>query len=469
MSNQASLGDISSSEESEERSEKTQNLKLELGPFTLQVPQEWEISEFSEDMNLVNGVNYESKHYCDEGEGRIFLTLNSVKKGGGFKKEGIKHYGGPVDEEKILSPGDLLIANTDLTQDGDVVGYPFQVPEFPEDDREIVPSMDLSIMELQSEKYNKSFLQYLFRTNYIHSRLRSFSAGSTVLHLNTDLTEKMDLPVPPKPEQHRIASVLYNVDQAIQKTEEIINQTQRIKKGLALELFREGFNEYEVYSHPLIDEVPEDWDIKSFGDLIEETRNGLYKSEDDGRDKPIIKMGDMFEDIEFNRMPEDEIPVTDKEISKYGLEKGDLLFARRSLNVEGAGKCTLVGDLEEETVFESSMIRAKMKEDISSEYIAQYFNSPVGERNMSRIVTTNTASGIRGSDLKKLKIPIPGKKEQQKISELLGKKDREIETLKQEKNQLQRLKKGLMQDLLTGEVRTSESVEVLDEVREVES
>ena len=465
MSNQASLGELSNSGNTSSDCSESAVSKVDLGPFSIEIPSEWNVSDFDQHIDLVNGVNYESKHYCDKGEGRIFLTLKAVKKGGGFKKEGIKHYGGPVDEEKVLSPGDLLIANTDLTQDGDVVGYPFQVPEFPEDQREIIPSMDLSILELTTDKFNKTFLQYLFRTDYIHSRLRSFSAGSTVLHLNTDLTENLDLPAPPQSEQQGIASILYNIDQAINKTEEMIDQTQRVKKGLMQDLFREGYYEHDtVEGNHRWEEVPEDWDFVPLNEVAK--TNPRHNKPD--REIAYIEMDAVNEDVPY---PDYIGRRNPQESSGRRFEEKDTLFARITPCTEN-GKICFVDGIETDLGIASTelAVLSPDQDKILPKFLYHYSRTyKVRDYAISRMRGSTGRQRVPFSVFKnELMIPLPDKEEQKEIVDLLDDLDNRKIKLREEKEQLQRLKKGLMQDLLTGEIRTNEKVEVLDEVIEVE-
>ena len=100
------------------------------------------------------------------------------------------------------------------------------------------------------------------------------------------------------------------------------------------------------------------------------------------------------------------LDVDKDEIDRFGINKGDLIFARRSLTAEGAGKCIWVREAEDEAVFESSLIRARANDNIAdSQYLYYYFNSPAGKTNLGSILRQVAVSGITGSDLMELLIP----------------------------------------------------------------
>jgi type I restriction enzyme S subunit len=329
-----------------------------------------------------------------------------------------------------------------------------------------VCSTDIFTIEAE-DGVNSKYLLYRLSSKPAYDHARRTSVGTRMPRTSWNLFSNFEFDLPPLPEQRKIASVLYNVDEAIRKTEEIIEGTKRVKKGVMQEVFREGIEGKDT-KETWLGEVPNDWEIVQFSELISETRNGIYKKEDEyGGDYPILKMGDMFGDIVLKADPDEmeKVELSDKEIEKYEIQQGDLLFARRSLNVEGAGECTLIPELSQTTVFESSMIRVRLEETAFPNFYAQYFESPVGSKSIERIVTTTTASGIAGEDLRNLRIPLPELEEQQQIADVLEVFDERIDSLIQEKSRLHRLKRALMQDLLTGEVRTNDrDIDVLPEV-----
>ncbi|MEF9973840.1 MAG: restriction endonuclease subunit S, partial [Clostridia bacterium] len=124
----------------------------------------------------------------------------------------------------------------------------------------------------------------------------------------------------------------------------------------------------------------------------------------------------------------DRVPVTDKEYENNRIQKGDLLFARQSLVLEGAGKCCIVIDVQEPTVFESHLIRVRIDKSKANPYfVYYYFNSWVGRENMKTIVEQVAAAGIRGSDLVRLMIPFPDLPTQNRIVDVLMSIDEKID------------------------------------------
>ena len=159
------------------------------------------------------------------------------------------------------------------------------------------------------------------------------------------------------------------------------------------------------------------------------TRNGLYKPKEfHGSGAKIVNMGELFA---FPRLANEEmkrIEVTQDELDRFGLQAGDLLFARRSLVADGAGKCSIVVHCDAPTVFESSIIRLRpARERVEPEYLFYLFRSSVGDQLLDRIRKRDAVSGITGKDLAALEVPLPAKEVQRNVCDLLSTLDNRID------------------------------------------
>lgn len=163
--------------------------------------------------------------------------------------------------------------------------------------------------------------------------------------------------------------------------------------------------------------------------LIEPVRNGVYKPKEfHGRGCKIVNMGELFAYSRLFNVPMRRVELSEKEKEKSLLKEGDLLFARRSLVAEGAGKCSIVKELSEPTTFESSIIRARPDPTkASSDYLYYFFNSEVGRRTLGTILRQVAVSGITGTDLANLRLSLPSVATQQRIAELVSDLDDKIE------------------------------------------
>jgi type I restriction enzyme S subunit len=433
---------------------------LELGPIEIDLPREWDARELSELFNLTTGNNYSGDYLSEENNGgRIFLTLKSVNKGGGFNWDSIKYYTGEVNDREVVEPGELLIANTDVTQDGDIVGYSVRVPDF-DTEREVAASMDLSILRRRSNEVNLPYMEYLLQTDYIHSRMRSFSAGSTVLHLNTDLVESLSLPVPPLEEQRKIASVLYTVDQAIQKTEEIISKLGRVKLGLYQRLFSEGYDQHDSFKSTKYGETPSQWKIKKLSEVTSQIQAGgtpdTNVPEYYAGSIPWIKTGELSQA---------RITDTEEYITEKGLENSTArIFEPGTVLIAMYGATTgEVALLEIEATSNQACCGVVTTEELQPEFLyhqLQYLSN--------RLESLGAGSGqqnISKGIIEKFDVLVPTTQEQESIVGVLNNVDESVIRNRKVKQQFERLKQGIMQDLLSGEVRTHDKdIELVDDV-----
>lgn len=195
-----------------------------------------------------------------------------------------------------------------------------------------------------------------------------------------------------------------------------------------------------------IGKIPEDWEIKKFLELLKEgTKNGIYKTKEfHGSGVKVVNMKELFSYDRIGDQDMKQIELSDKEKEIFLLKEGDLLFARRSLVAEGAGKCSIVTRHMQDLTFESSIIRARPDNKIvDSEYLFYLFSSSFGRNVMRSILRQVAVSGITGSDLREIPVPVPSLFEQQGIAKILSNIDSKIELNKRINNILEKVGKAL--------------------------
>lgn len=170
------------------------------------------------------------------------------------------------------------------------------------------------------------------------------------------------------------------------------------------------------------------WETVRFGDLYAvESRNGLTKpSKVRGSGYKMINMGELFANDRIYDIPMEFVPLKESEKLNARVECGDLLFARQSLVLEGAGKCSIVMEVSPLTVFESHLIRVRLdRSQALPMFYYYYFRSSLSP--VKSIVSQCAQAGIRGSDLQELQVILPPIKVQQRIAEIISRYDDLIE------------------------------------------
>jgi type I restriction enzyme S subunit len=279
----------------------------------------------------------------------------------------------------------------------------------------------------------------------------------------------IDIELPPLPEQRKIASVLYAVDQAIQKTEAIIEQAQRVKRGLVRDVMTKGIGHDEfktVHLGPKSFEIPASWKCPRLEEITHKITDGAHVTPDyveEGVPFLSTKNIDPFEEhFDFSGY---ERYVTEEDHRKLNEkcdpDRGDVLICRRAT----IGPAQLVRTDDPFSIF-VGLGMIKLRKGVMGEYLEQFFNWEPIIKMLNVKSPGSTMKTLNLSTLRKQRIPLPTLSEQEEIVGILSSVDEEVSNAKQEKKRLERLKKGLVQDLLTGEVRTSDkAIEVLDEVK----
>lgn len=165
-----------------------------------------------------------------------------------------------------------------------------------------------------------------------------------------------------------------------------------------------------------------------FADLYEiPSKNGLTKpSKVRGQGFKMINMGELFANDRIYDISMELVPLTETEKAKNKIEVGDLLFARQSLVLSGAGKCSIVMDVSPLTVFESHLIRVRLdKTKANPMFYFYYFASPISP--IKSIISQGVQAGIRASDLAGLVVDWPDIDTQNRIAGILSKYDDLIE------------------------------------------
>ena len=182
-----------------------------------------------------------------------------------------------------------------------------------------------------------------------------------------------------------------------------------------------------------------------FADLFEvPQRNGLTRPKRvRGTGLPMVNMGELFAHKRIHDIPMDLVPYKDSECASL-LKHADLLFARQSLVLEGAGQCSIFLG-HKKTVFESHLIRCRIDPSKGDPLFYYYFfSSQPGKALIRQIVSQGAgASGIKGSELVELLVPQPSKTLQKKISQLMNAIDGEIEMLQRQNTALESVSQTL--------------------------
>lgn len=409
------------------------------------IPKEWRDARLGEVSEFNKGITYKSDDYGKKGDGIAFFTLKCVSKNGGFNRLGLKYYKGIVRANDLINSGDIVIANTDLTRDADVVGCPVEIPRQYKN-KSICISMDLTKITPKKE-LNRKFVYYFLQLPYCRGFMKSRSSGSTVLHLDVNAVKKMFIPLPSLPEQRKIATILSSVDASIQETDAIIAQTEQVKRGLMQELFTRGIGHTE-FQDTKVGRIPVGWKVKKLGEIANIERGKFsHRPRNDpdyyGGGTPFIQTGDVCKSNGY-------ILNFSQTLNQRGLSVSKI-FPKGTIVITIAANIGYSGILKFDAAFPDSLIGILSHSHVDNEYLNYYLSTQQIE--MDRRAIEGAQKNINIPFLNSWYIKLPPPHEQRKIATLLSYVDEKLEAERGHRAQLETMKKGLMQNLLTGKKR----------------
>ncbi|TXK75055.1 restriction endonuclease subunit S [Mesonia sp. K4-1] len=301
---------------------------------------------------------------------------------------------------------------------------------------------------LQAKNGNHYFLHY----NLVHRDITKYIIGSTRTKLNKSALESIELPIPPLPEQQKIADILSTVDKKIAVIDQQITASEELKKGLMQRLLTKGIGHTEFKDSPL-GKIPKSWEVKNLGVLLDRIKGGGTPSKENSEywkpEIPWITVKDLK-----NSIIDDSIDY----ISKAGLNNSaanlipawTLIISTRM----AVGKAVFV---TKDVTINQDLKALFLKDNLNKFFLFHWFNC--NSEKILNLASGSTVKGIRLEVLKDLKVALPPISEQKDIAEILSKVDDKLQTQKDKKQAYQQLKKGLMQQLLTGKIRVNQLLE----------
>lgn len=267
--------------------------------------------------------------------------------------------------------------------------------------------------------------------------------------LNKSSFLKLKVPHPPIEEQRKIAEILGTWDEAIVLTERMIAALEQRKKGLMQRLLT-GQVRFPGFT--------EAWEEVKLGDVCEVLVSGVdKKTHKDELPVRLCNYMDVYNN-EFITSDLDFMSATasDQEIEKYTLQIGDVIITKDSETREDIANSAVVLETSSDLIcgYHLAILRP-LPSQVNGIFLSKLVNSFDVHKHFVSYANGATRYGLSNSAITDAKIFIPSIKEQEKISELFLVIDEEIKNLNEELSQYQIQKKGLMQRLLTGEVRVN--------------
>ena len=277
--------------------------------------------------------------------------------------------------------------------------------------------------------------------------LQNLSGGSTFIELSKKLLENFNIPFLSSEEQKSIASILLTVDGAIQKADESITKTENLKKGLMQELLTKGMIHKE-FKDTEIGRIPKNWGVARLDDVAPIRSNKTINDFEEVAFIPMELISDTRPLVKYNIRKKNDVK------SFTYCKANDLLLAKITPSLENGKQGIVPHDIPGGFALATTEVFPIFCKEIDKFFLFYILKfSKFRNKIISSMTGTTGRQRASKDGIRSLKIPYPPIEEQQKIVEILSTIDKKLEIQRKRKGKLERIKKGLMNDLLIGKKR----------------
>ena len=399
------------------------------------IPVDWEVKKFEKIFDFYPTASYSRADLSVKDE-TLYLHYGDIHTK--------YHHHIDIDNSSLPTISDEKLRNYELVQNGDLVisdasedylGVGKCVEIINLDQRKMIAGLHTFLARDKGDNFAPYFKGYVTLNSNVVKQFRRLATGTKVYSISKGSLASVQVPLPPLHEQQKIAEILSTWDKAIQETDSIIKSLEKRNKVLAYSLLT-GRKRVQACES-------EGWKVFNLGFYIEEYR----KKPNDNSDLPVFtssKNGLMMqsdyysgsrmlsrEDVDYNILPNGFITYRSRS------DDGLFTFNRNDKGLDGliSGYYPVFGITNGNADFFL--------------YFLNYF-----KRKLTKYSSGTSQLVLSIKSLKTAKFNFPTHQEQSKIAEILNAANKELQQYQQKLNNLKTQKKGLMQQLLTGKVRT---------------
>jgi type I restriction enzyme S subunit len=441
---------------------------IQLGPQSVEIPEEWEVVSLSQTIaTLETGNRPKTDDRNPENDDVLSIGGTHIQNKSLELSEPVyiseKYY-------NSLSSGQIQQGDILLVKDGATIGKSTIVDSVP-GGKSAVNSHVYIIRT--SDSVDSEYLYAYLSSQLGLAQILRLTTGSAQAGLNRTFIDVAKIPLPSLSEQRRIAAVLSTVDEQIRHTDEIAEVRQELVQGLIDQLVKIGVGGFDklhqIQVGPKQVAIPDDWVLLRVDELVSDDDTAIRTGPFGSKLKKEYLVSEGIKVYEQSNVYDNDFKQGNRyitrdryesELTSYDANSGDVL-----ITLQGTiGDAAVLPENAEPGVINQKLMRVRVDNDIClPEYFALFFDeSHLAEFQIQAVSHGAVVSGLNISTISGIRIPIPPLDEQQKIVDIVETSKASLFREQETKQRLQELKRGLMQDLLTGTVRVPESIEVED-------
>lgn len=406
------------------------------------IPEDWEIKTLGELGSFSKGSGI-SRAEANTGSipcvryGEIYTHHNDyIKKYNSFISSEV------AQKAKLLHYGDILFAGSGETKEdiGKSIAFIENIQAY--------AGGDIIILSTDTNICDAKFIGYISNTSFVNKQKATKGQGDAVVHITSDSLKNISILLPPLPEQKAIAEALSDVDDLITALDKKIAKKRLIKQGAMQEL---------LTGKKRLPGFKEEWEEKTIEDLGELTGSGVDKKfKEDEHFVRLVNYLDVFRrDYIYDKELDFWTTANNLKKEQCNVLQGDVFFTPSSeMPFDIAISAVAMNDMKD-VCYSYHIYRLRFHIDIDLCFKAYMFKSQFFY-DQANVACEGSGKRyvISLSKFKKLKVYYPTNiQEQQAIATILSNMDKEIAELEAQRDKYRLVKSGMMQKLLTGEIR----------------
>lgn len=261
---------------------------------------------------------------------------------------------------------------------------------------DIAINQDLKALIIKDESVVDT--EYLFRC--IQSKSEEIirqGKGATVKGITVDVLKNLQIPLPPLETQKQIAAVLEKADQLRKDCQQMEQELNSLAQSVFIDMFGDPVTN------------PKGWDLKPLSSLGE-VKGGLQVTSKRAANPisvPYLRVANVYRDhLELDEVK--EIRVTENELERVLLEKGDILFVEGHGNANEVGRTAVWNNEVAQCVHQNHLIRFRPGADVRPEYVSAFVNSASGRRQLLKMSkTTSGLNTLSTLNIKSIQVLVP--------------------------------------------------------------
>ncbi len=243
-------------------------------------------------------------------------------------------------------------------------------------------------------KVHPNYFAQFFKTQDYRRRVSALAAGANINNLRNEHLDEMQIPLPPMPEQRRIAEVLDQAETLRAKRRAALSQLDALTQSIFLDMFGDPASN------------PKGWPVRAIRDLLESASYGTSEKSSATGEFPVLRMNNIsrtgqmdFTDLKFMDLPSSQY-------DRYLVRTGDVLFNRTN-SVDLVGKTGVYRETKP-VAYAGYLIRLRVNKESDPEFLSAYLNSAYSKKMLRGMCKSIIGmANINATEIQAMRTPHP--------------------------------------------------------------